>query len=164
MAMVFGKSSMADCKSGLMALLMAIVSLWATLAIAGVNEDLFAAAMSGDLPKVERLIAAGANVNAKDNNSGTALIWASARGHEGVVQALLDKGAEVNAKDNNGRTALMFASLNGSKVAVQALLSKGAEANARAKDGNTASMLASQKGHKEVAELLAAEVKKPSNN
>jgi Ankyrin repeats (many copies) len=86
MAMVFGKSSMAECKSGLMALLMAIVSLWATMAIAGLNEDLFAAAVCGDLPKVERLIAAGADVNAKDKNGRTALMLASQRGHKEVAE------------------------------------------------------------------------------
>jgi len=121
----------AICKSRMMVLLMALVTLWATAAIAGVNEDLWQAAERGDLPEVKSLIAKGAEVNAKDNKGGTALMVASLNGHIEIVQALLGKGAEVNAKSNKGGTALMVASLNGHIEIVQALLSKGAEVNAK---------------------------------
>jgi len=39
---------------------MAVIALWATVAIAGVNEDLIKAAESGDLTNVKSLIASGA--------------------------------------------------------------------------------------------------------
>jgi serine/threonine-protein phosphatase 6 regulatory ankyrin repeat subunit B len=44
------------------------------------------------------LLAAGADVNAKDKDGVTALMWASQGGHITVVQALLAAKADVNAK------------------------------------------------------------------
>jgi len=54
-------------------------------------------------PVVQALLAKGADVNDKDSNGETALMWASRFGHLGVVQVLLAKGADVNAKMGNGR-------------------------------------------------------------
>ncbi len=53
-------------KVSIMGLFIAVVSLWVTFAIAGMNEDLVEAAKIGDLPEVKRLLAKGADGNAKD--------------------------------------------------------------------------------------------------
>jgi len=45
--MIFRTSCLAFCKPKIMVLLMAVVVLWATAAIAGVNEDLTEAAKRG---------------------------------------------------------------------------------------------------------------------
>ena len=92
---------------------MIVASLWATVAIAGVNEDFLEAAARGDLPSVKSFFAKGADVNAKAYRGGTELIFASENGHKDVVQLLLAKGANVNAKTNNGGTALLAASQTG---------------------------------------------------
>jgi len=101
-------------------------------------------------PVVQALLAKGADVNDKDSNGETALMWASRFGHLGVVQVLLAKGADVNAKMGNGRTALMVASSNAFDWiyhlehldqrldVVQALLAKGADVNAKGNNGLTA--------------------------
>jgi len=140
----------------MMALLMAVVALWASAAMAGVNEDLCLAAWHGDLREVKRLIAKGADVNAKVSKYGlTALMHASMNGDREVMQELLSKGAEVNAKNNDGRTALMFASIWDHPQVVQELLSRGAEVNARDNQGKTALMLVSRRGvHLGVKRLL----------
>ena len=44
------------------------------------GNDLFSAAEKGDLSQVRTLIAAGANVNAKDGDGVTALMYASKNG------------------------------------------------------------------------------------
>lgn len=95
-----------------LAVWMVILALWATTAIAGMNEDFFNAAGKGDLSVLKRLIAKGAEVNAKGADGVTALILASQNGHKEAVQALLDKGAEVNAKRTDGGTALILAFQN----------------------------------------------------
>ena len=100
----------AGCKAGILAALLVVLALWASVAIAGVNEDLIKAALRGDLPAVKRFIAKGADVNAKDCNGGTALIAASQDGRLDLVQALIAEGADVNAKMDNGLTALIPAS------------------------------------------------------
>ena len=67
---------------------------------------------SGNLEAVKVLIAAGADVNAKNNNGETALMRASkSRNYEadGAVSVLIEAGTEVDAKDKNGWTALIWA-------------------------------------------------------
>ena len=105
---------------------------------------------------MQALIDNGADVNAKADNGGTALMGASIGGHKEIVQLLLANGADVNAKGNNGETALMAASSLGHKEIVQLLLAKGADINAKANGGETASTLASREGHKEIVQLLLA--------
>jgi hypothetical protein len=65
------------------------------------------AAEGGHLLCINPLIAAGADVNAKDGvEGGTALIWAARMGGVFCVLRLLHHRADVNAADNNGRNAL----------------------------------------------------------
>ena len=53
------------------------------------------------------LLAAGADVHAKDAGGWTALRWACLEGKENVVQALIKQGSRVNERDNFGATLLM---------------------------------------------------------
>jgi ankyrin repeat protein len=58
---------------------------------------------------VQLLLDNDADIEAKDNNGKTALLWAAERGRKPVVQLLLDEDADIEAKDNNGKTALLWA-------------------------------------------------------
>lgn len=55
---------------------------------------------------IKLLLAAGADVNAKNKYKDTALIWAAVRGSYKIAKTLLEANADVNAKNNNGETAL----------------------------------------------------------
>jgi ankyrin repeat protein len=115
-------------------LLMPFLLAAATLASATneeMNEDFIKAAFSGNLQEIERLLAKGANVNAKRDNGMTALIGASIEGHEDVVKLLLARGAEVDAKvyffgRNNGATACDLATQGGHEEIVKLLIRAGA--------------------------------------
>ena len=52
------------------------------------NQELMAAAKKGDSDKIEALIKAGADVNVKDDNGSTALIYAASRGKTYSVKDL----------------------------------------------------------------------------
>jgi ankyrin repeat protein len=52
------------------------------------------ASKKGDKEKVELLLKKGANVNAKDKDSLTALMWASFNGHKEIVKLLKSYGAK----------------------------------------------------------------------
>jgi len=73
--------------------LLALVPLSAALANSG---ELLDAARAGDVPAVERLLAAGADIDGTDRYGSTALAAASVNGHLGIVQLLLDRGADPN--------------------------------------------------------------------
>lgn len=83
-------------------------------AVANIGKTaLMRAAEAGDAESVQRLIDAGANVNATDMSGRTALMWAALGGHAGVVRLLLYAGADAHASHKNGVTAFMLAQARG---------------------------------------------------
>lgn len=72
----------------------------------------------------------GVDIHAVDKKGRTALVWASARGHVGVVRLLIDEGADIGLADNEGRTALMWASVRDHVETVRLLLDQGADIDA----------------------------------
>ena len=103
-------------------------------------------AKRGDNAAVRRLLDQGVDVNAKNADGWSALIFMAGWGETGLVQMLLDKGAAVNAQLASGRTALMAAAEGGHTSVLQALLDRGADVNTKAVDGRTALMLAARDG------------------
>ena len=55
------------------------------------------------------LIAAGANVNVRDKQGKTPLMWAAVSGNVEGIKELLLFGAQVNVVDKHGKSALMYA-------------------------------------------------------
>ncbi len=72
-----------------------------------VNSQLIEAGKKGETRNIKGLLAAGAEVDARDVMGVTALMHASAEGHTQSVKALLEAGADVDAHANDGLTALM---------------------------------------------------------
>jgi len=103
----------------------------------------------------ERTVYRRIEVDEKDLKDGrTALMWASLKGHTGVVRLLLDKGAAIDEKDWRGDTALIKASENGHPEVVQLLLGKGAPVDEKSNLGSTALVVAGWNSHTEVVQLL----------
>ena len=112
------------------------------------------AAKDGQAGVAAQLIAAGAKVNAKDNDGDTALIYAAIDNRTDVMKALLAAGADVDARNNNGNTALLAAALRDRAAAVGLLLAAGADPDVKNKKGQTARSAAEEEGHKEIVEML----------
>ena len=125
------------------------------------EDNLYKAINDHNLDKVIEVLDAGADINAKINNSNgeAALAVASFSGHADIVAKLLERGADVNAIDNNGSTALFGASVSidigrGEPEVVAMLLDAGADVNVKKPDGRTALQMASWYGHPEVVAIL----------
>jgi hypothetical protein len=74
--------------------------------------SLMLASMSGNLKIVERLVKAGAEVNAAAPSGATPLEFAAMSRHSEVVAFLLSNGANSHLKDKSGYTALDMAKMN----------------------------------------------------
>lgn len=74
-----------------------------------VTPPLVAAAASGLLVSVVALLAAGAEVDVRDEDGSTPLMIAAACGHTDAVNELLQRGANPKLKDESGCTALYYA-------------------------------------------------------
>ena len=98
--------------------------------LASNNSELIAAAFKGDTETVRLLLDKGANVNAKDEDGGTALMFASVNGHTDTVKMLLKRGANPNitAKSSSGTvSALIYAKRMGHEEIVNILKKAGAK-------------------------------------
>lgn len=97
------------------------------------GDALRRAASVGDLAKVKELLAAGADVNAANTYGGTALAFASDKGHAAIVDLLLERGANPNTKDTFYQaTPLTWAVMHGHLEVVRSLLAKGAQGESEA--------------------------------
>ena len=112
-----------------------------------------------NLDKIRSCISAGVDVNAKDNDGWTALIYAACYGHTEIAKLLIADGADINARDNYGCTALIYAAINGYTEIARLLLSAGADVNIKDNDGNTALMKAKYNNHPEIVKLLEQHAK-----
>jgi len=117
----------------------------------GVKGTLHGAACLGDVDEVKRLIAEGADINAKSDSGWTPLHRAVYEGHESLVELLVTRGADINAQFRLGGTPLSFAAIKGQKDMVEFLLAKGADINI-----GTPLVGAAVNGHTAIVELLLA--------
>ena len=102
--------------------------------------SIYEAAREGNIEAVKQHIAAGTDVNAKDDAlEWTPLFMAAGKGHKEIVELLIAKGADVNAKTSrkDGWTPLHDAAKYGRKETIELLIAKGADMNANSDDYGT---------------------------
>jgi len=62
---------------------------------------------------IENLIRAGANINERDNNGKTPLMYAVSQAvYVKIINYLITKGADVKAKDNNNKSVVEYCRYN----------------------------------------------------
>ena len=108
----------------------------------------------GDIQSVMQHLAAGTDVNAKDERGETAMFSAVIGGYKEIIKMLVNKGADVNEKNNAGFTPLHEGSYTGQKEIVELLITCGADVNTMKIDGMTPLDMASFGNHNEIAALL----------
>jgi ankyrin repeat protein len=100
------------------------------------------------------LIAAGADVNARDSQGATALFRAGEVSRTDALEILVAAGADVNAQDHGRRTTLFWAAFWGRTETVNALITKRADLDLKDNFGATALMIAKDQGHAEIVRVL----------
>ena len=114
------------------------------------------AVQAGDINRVERLLAAGADVNGRDGTSWTGLMHAATRGYTLVVELLLRAGADSGIRAVDGATALFMASARGHLEIVTMLLKADADPDVMGPRGMRAAEAAAEGGHPRIVGLLKA--------
>ena len=112
---------------------------------AAMDEALWQAAHDGNIDIVEILLAAGANVNAFDDQP---LRYAAWGGHTDIVQLLLEYGANIHKRNE---LALRWTVIRGHSDIVELLLKSGANVHAK---NDFALWWAVVKGHVDVVAIL----------
>ena len=118
------------------------------------KNPLSIAIQNDDLDELRNHIAAGANVNGKEEDNSTPLFVAVRGGNIDMVRLLLDYGAKVNARDKEKMTPLMMLDDDASRELVELLISSGAKVNLVSKDGSTALVRAAGAVKPEVLQAL----------
>ncbi len=133
------------------AALIAVVLLGAAASTATEVAD---AVMRGDAAALDTLLAAGADVDARQTDGATALHWAAYRDELETVRRLLAAGAAPSVANRAGVTPLALASVAGNAEMIRALLAAGADPNEHQANGETPLMLAARTGTAEALEVL----------
>ncbi|MBD2667221.1 ankyrin repeat domain-containing protein [Richelia sinica FACHB-800] len=108
--------------------------------------------LSNNEALAERLIQAGANVNAKDTKGDTPLHYLGASTKN--AQLLLSRGAKVNVRNQNGSTPLHNVFGQKTAAVIKLLINQGAEVNARNQEQMTPLHFAANSGKADITELL----------
>jgi ankyrin repeat protein len=108
-----------------------------------------------DIKEIKRLILAGANLEAKDQNGWIALSLAVFRGHTEAVKVLIEAGADLKARSKAGDwTPLHFAAAYDITEAAKLLIEAGADLEAKTPGNQTPLHFAAAYDSTEAAKIL----------
>lgn len=100
------------------------------------NRAILDAALIGDVDAIRKAIAAGDDLDLRDENGSTALMTAASFGRTEAAIALIKGGADPDLKNNRGDTPLLAASFFCREEIVKALLENGADRKIANNDGS----------------------------
>jgi len=123
------------------------------------TQDWEDAVRRGSVDQLQRLLAGGADIDARDRHGQTALMLAAMNGDTSMVEWLIEHHAELDDTAKFGLSALMLAVLHGHVEVARSLIRAGANrglsgTGAPGFAGKTALDLALSRGDAEIADIL----------
>ena len=118
------------------------------------DQELYEAALAGDLAGVREMVGAGANADAVIQGDGSPLIGAARSGNIEVTKYLLDHGANPNQPVPGDGSPLIAAAQNGRLDQIVLLVERGALVNQIVPGDENALMNAAEGGHLEIVKFL----------
>ncbi|KAJ3313069.1 hypothetical protein HDU76_002728 [Blyttiomyces sp. JEL0837] len=134
-----------------------------------ITELFIRSCSNGDIGKVRELLGVDGNeekgfrkwidIDGKDEDGTSGLIYASCWGHSDVVEILLEAGAKVDERDKHGWTGLLWACSNGHDETARLLIESGASKDAKSNRGRSIKDLVKRTdASKTMAKILEYEV------
>ena len=111
--------------------------------VTNATTPLMKASHQGQGAVVRMLIAAGAQLDARNTDGNNALWLACVGAHLDVIDILVESEIDINNRNDNGATPLMYGASSGKASVVERLLAKGADTAPQTLDGFSALDLAS---------------------
>ena len=123
------------------------------------TAELHRAAQANDVALIKKLLASGAEIDARDADQRTALLVATHANAANAARALIAAGANVNAKDNIQDTPYLYAAAEGRLEILRMTLKAGANLKDTNRYGGTGLIPAAHHGHPEIVrELLKTDI------
>ncbi|MFI5910858.1 ankyrin repeat domain-containing protein [Dactylosporangium sp. NPDC051541] len=113
------------------------------------TADLLTAAAAGDTEGVRAALAAGADLEARDEHRRTALLLAAANDRVEAARVLVAAGADPDALDDRHDTPWLVTGVTGSVAMLEALLPAGPDLTVVNRYGGVSVIPASERGHVE---------------
>jgi hypothetical protein len=128
------------------------------------TSPLFKAVESGDIDKINKLLAKGEDINCRNKYEWTPLIQAIRCRQTQAALFLIERGADVKLQARWGQggeppeleSAITWAAMQGDLSVLRQLLAAGADVDTRGEDGKTPAMWAASRGFIDVLRELIA--------
>ncbi len=147
----------AACGLGTLASTPAAAQVAPSAAEAAQYKGLHAAAHQGDVARIDKLVAAKPDLDARDGNGRTPLHVATFARQQGAIRALVKAGASINLLDNDRYDGVTIAAVADDEETLRVLLALGASAKlVTSRYEGTALIAAAHLGHDGVVRQLIA--------
>ena len=118
------------------------------------DKNIYKAIESNDFKEIERLLVLEINLEQKNSDGQTPLLFATYLQRNEIALQLMKAGANVNAQDKALNSSFLYAGAEGNLEIVKEALKYGANFKVLNRYGGTALIPAAEKGHLEMVRLL----------
>ncbi|KAJ3193425.1 hypothetical protein HK101_004857 [Irineochytrium annulatum] len=98
------------------------------------------------------------DLDGRDEDGTTALIYAACWGHVDIIKILIEAGVTLDSKDKHGWTALLWACSNGQDQAAKLLIEGGASKETKSNRGRSLKDLVKRDASKQIRRILGEEL------